>query len=196
MDLGISIYSVLMIVFGLLGVFKGYKVFRLYLTISAFILGFYIGFKIFSGLEAQLHIVLSVILGIVLGLISYGVYKLGIFLIFFGITAEVSKGLIIYLGLDLGTYKDLVIIVFSLIVGLLLLIFKVEKMILVFATASVGAAYTIFGVLSLKNAALSMADANVFEDLSKIFWAEPLFLIGFIALTAIGIFFQFKTDLK
>ena len=184
-----------MIVFGLLGVFKGYKVFRLYLTISAFILGFYIGFNIFSGVEAQLHIILSVILGIVLGLISYGVYKLGIFLIFFGITAEISKGLIIYIGLDLGIYKDLVII-FSLIIGLLLLIFKVEKMILVFATASVGSAYTIFGFLSLKNATLSMAKANVFGDLSKIFLAEPLFLIAFLALTAIGIFVQVKTDLK
>ncbi len=185
-----------MIVFGLIGVFKGYKVFRFYLTISAFILGFYIGFNIFSGLNPQLHIIFSAALGVILGLISYGVYKLGIFLIFFGITTEISRGLIIYLGLDLGTSKDLIIIIFSFIVGLLLIIMKVEKMILVFATALVGSAYTIFGVLSIKNAALSMADANIFQDLSKIFWAEPLFLIGFLALSAIGIFTQVKKDLK
>jgi hypothetical protein len=188
-----TIYSAILIVIGLIGVFRGYKVFKIYLALSAFILGFFFGFRILAGQDVAWQIGGSVIIGLLLGVISFTIYKVGMFIIFAALSAELVRWGIVYFGWNLGVYQDWTVLILSILFGATMLVLGIEKFIVILATAIGGAAYVVLGFVAIRSNSFPVNNYNVFMDLTKLLAAEQMFLIGYAALVFFGILFQLKT---
>lgn len=195
MEISGGVLSIILIIIGLIGVLAGYKAFKIYLAISAFIFGFFLGSKLLLAQDDIVIFVGSIIIGLILGGISYLVYKLAVFLVFAAITYELSTFAIANWGWDLGTYADITIIAFSVIVGLVFIVLKVEKLLLIFLTSLIGSSYILIGALSLNIGNITIGNINLINQISVLIGGQYMYLIMYIALVAFGIYIQLRSSI-
>jgi len=191
--MGNLIFNSILIVLGLIGLFRGFKLFKIYLALSTFVLGFFFAFNILQGQDQTLQLGGSLVIGVLLGLTSYAIYKLGMFLIFMSLSAELVRSGITYFAWDLGVYYNWAILVTSVIIGATMLVLGIEKIVLILATSLGGAAYIVLGAAAVMKESFPVGSYNVFVDLTALLGTDQNFLIVYIILVIIGVIFQVKT---
>lgn len=191
--MGNLIFNSILIVLGLIGLFRGFKLFKIYLALSTFVLGFFFAYNVLQGQDQTLQLGGSILIGTLLGVTSYAIYKLGIFLIFMSLSAELIRNGITYFAWDLGGYYNWVVLATSVIIGATMLVLGIEKIVLILATSLGGAAYIVLGVAAFMKEAFPVGSYNVFVDLTALLGTDQNFLIVYIILVVIGVIFQIKT---
>ena len=189
--------SIIFMVIGLLGVLAGYKTFKIFLAVSAFIFGFNLGFQFFPQLAYLLRIVLAFLTGAILGLLSYFIYKIGIFLMLTALGMELARLGITALGINPGLITDLSVLIIGIVIGVVALIFKIEKFAIIIATTIGGAAYFIIGLMPFVHKDFVLSNFySLFNNLSLILEKDIVLTIVFIVLVVIGLVVQFKTNFE
>jgi hypothetical protein len=191
--MGNLIFNSILIVLGLIGLFRGFKLFKIYLALSTFVLGFFFAYNILQGQDQTLQLGGSLVIGVLLGLTSYAIYKLGMFLIFMSLSAELVRSGITYFAWDLGVYYNWAILATSVIIGATMLVLGIEKIVLILATSLGGAAYIVLGAAAAMKESFPVGSYNVFVDLTALLGTDQNFLIVYIILVIIGVIFQVKT---
>lgn len=191
--MGNLIFNSILIVLGLIGLFRGFRLFKIYLALSTFVLGFFFAYNVLQGQDQMLQLGGSLVIGVLLGVTSYAIYKLGMFLIFMSLSAELVRSGITYFAWDLGGYYNWAILASSVIIGATMLVLGIEKIVLILATSLGGAAYIVLGVAALMKESFPVDSYNVFVDLTALLGTDQNFLILYIILVFIGVIFQIKT---
>lgn len=190
------VLSVVLMAIGLVGVFAGYKMFKLFLAVSGFILGFNFGSQLFADPTSVNAILVGTVIGLVIGSISYMVYKLGIFVSMSFLSMEVARVVAQSFNIPANQMNEVGYLVVGVALGALAMILKIEKYILIVITTISGACYFIIGLLPLvvKGTALP-ANLNLFGNLGKTMVETPVLLVVFAVLVLLGILFQYQVNI-
>lgn len=165
----------------LAGCFFGYKLMKFWIAVAGFMLGFVLGDVICSLLKVEsfgIFFLIGAVVGIVLAIVSFKLYKAGIFLLGAVLGGGIS-------ALVLGTqewWHILVAVLIGLAVGSLAVV--AVKPVVIFSSAISG------GLSTLQTAgALFLLDTLTTS-------ASTIILVGGIVLAAAGIVVQFMTNKK
>lgn len=138
-----------LIVYGLVVGLAGFRIFRLFLSLSLFIVGFFIGQAI--GVQNNAGETGALLIGILVGFVFSGVgwalYRFGI-LLAGGIVGGVLAFLVTSSVAGLDSTTSIVIIVVAIVIGALLAI-AANKWLVIVATAIAGAAGIVIGAAAL-----------------------------------------------
>jgi hypothetical protein len=189
-----NILALVVIVLGLLGVLAGYKIFKIYLAVSSFLIGFNFTWQFLSNQRVEFWMVLAgaMLVGFILALISFALYRLGIFILAVAIITETVRFMLTSLGVNLGDLTFWISLAIGVVVGVIALILRVDKFLIILATSVVGSAYAIMGINIYLQGKFELTNANIFNYLMTVITGSPILLISFLALVAIGILVQIK----
>lgn len=191
--MGSIFYAIVLILLGIIGTLRGFKVFKIYLALSTFVLGFFFGWGILAGQSQSVQIIGSLIVGVLLGLVSFAIYKLGMFLIFFAISSELARYGIAYFNIDLGMFQNWVVLILSVIFSSIMLALGIEKIILIIVTSIGGSAFILLGCVALKDNVYPIQNINIFRDLTDLVNKDSWYLIIYLVLVFVGMVFQLRT---
>lgn len=190
------VISIILMVIGLIGLLAGYKIFKLFLALSAFIFAFNLAFNLLPEMDYTVRIVICIVTGAAAGVFSFFVYRIGIFLMWTALAMELARLGIESFKLDLGTYREIGIIVIGVIIGVSALVFQIEKFAIIIATTLGGSAYFIMGLMPFLNKDVVFDSfLNVFSNLSQILEQDKVLTVVFIVLVLIGVGVQLQTNL-
>lgn len=190
--------SLTAVLVGIAFCFYGYRVFLVLLPIWGFFAGFWLGAEAITWLFGTgfLSTVTGWIVGFLVGLsgaiLSYLFYLVGVAFVAGSIGAALGSGLMAAFGLDGGFLVALVAIIVAVAFALVVLIFNVQKFVIVALTAFAGANLLVAGGLlffrripldELRNA--GNAIAPVLQD--SWFWS-----LAWIVLAVIGLVVQLQ----
>lgn len=182
---------------GLAIAFNGYRLFLFLLPIWGFFFGFGLGAQTIQALfgEGFLATTTSWVVGFVVALIfavlSYLFYMIGVALFAGSIGYGLGVGLMGLIGIQMGFLVWLVGIVLAVIVAGLVIIFNVQKWVIILLTALAGAG-VIIGTFLMVLGVVSPADMGsgaVRAAIGDSFW----WLLGFIILAVLGFLAQVRT---
>jgi hypothetical protein len=186
MDASIGLAALGAIALGLVQCFFGYRIFRVILGITGFILGGLLaGYLVYGLTQSQLFAVIAGVIGGLIGAgLMAGLYVVGVFLIgaFFG---GMAVSALITLGG--GTPQAWVVVILAIVVGVLAVM--LQKPVIVVATAFLGSWWAVTGIAALTGAV----------ELGS-FQAVPLglkdagagWLVGWLVLGIVGLVVQFR----
>jgi predicted flap endonuclease-1-like 5' DNA nuclease len=181
--------------FGLALVFAGYKFFRFLLPIWGFFFGLFLGAQSIQVLFNQgfLATVSSWLVGFVVGLIfavlSYPFYLFAVGIIAASLGYLVAIGVWLWLGLRFGFVMWIVAVLVSLAFIAVTFLLKLQKWVIVVATAILGAGL-IVTVLTAFFHPLALLLENPVQVMLK---TSPLMLILFLVLVILGIIVQARS---
>ncbi len=187
--------GLLFMALGLLGVLAGYKMFKIFLSLSGFIIGFNFTLQLFTDSSSILAILVATAVGLFIAIISYTVYKLGIFISLTVIGMEFSRAGLAPLGIQFNGMNELVYLIIGIIFGASALVFQIEKFILIITTTITGAAYFIMGLIPFVAADVVLkANPSLFKEIGPVMTTRPILLVVFVALLVIGLLIQFQSN--
>jgi hypothetical protein len=196
MFLEVLFFSALAILVGLAFTFLGYQFFRILLPIWAFFVGLWLGVgataAIFGGgfLTSALGLVLGFFIGLVLAALSYFVYSVAVVLFGASLGYTLGAGLMLLIGFDPGFISWLVGMVFAVAFGLMFIVGKFPKIVIIVGTALAGAMAVfagiliLFGVIPPESLGLGFAKPIVSNSF--------LLTVGWITLAVIGMATQYS----
>lgn len=177
---------------GLVGAFFGKKLFRIFLPIAAFLFGAGLIFNLTDGSGGVVQLGLGVGLGLFLAILTFLFYRIGFFLFFIAVGFFLFSllGSIFPFAESVGLLGTLI---FGSIFGLIAMFSKLDDLLIIAASAFLGANYVVLGVMA---SAVRQVDLfNVSSTLEKYQFTE-IASIAFIAiyfLTLVGGFlYQWK----
>jgi len=144
---GTVLVAILTIIFGLLNCFFGYRIFRFMLALWGLVLGAYAGATLAGNLAGGelLWVIVGGVVGAILGAILMSLlYFLGVFVVGAAAGAVLANAIGVAIGIDMPT---LVVIIVAVVVGIIALI--LQRLVLILATAFLGAWAVVSGALSL-----------------------------------------------
>jgi hypothetical protein len=184
--------AIILIAFGLLNCFFGYRIFRFLLAVYGFILGAVVGFVVASNLAAgqTLWLVVGAVVGGLVGaLLMVLLFFVGVFVVG-GLAGLLLAGLInTAAGVTLPT---VVVIIIAVIMGIVALI--LQRVVLILATAFSGAWAVVAGAEALITGQ-TLSFQLFTQSLSQQPTSSPLLLIlvAWLALSVVGAVVQFLT---
>lgn len=143
------ILALMLILIGLLGVYSGYKFFKIYLSIIAFIFGFVFVATLFDTISI-LSMIIAFIGGLIFSSLSFVFYKLAVFIAFASFGASFGAWFLVnYLHLDNQLWTNVLGAVIGFGIALFMVIIKLDKIAIIIITTLLGAYYIITGLSGL-----------------------------------------------
>lgn len=175
------------IALGLVQCFFGYRIFRVILGITGFILGGLLaGYVVYNLTESQL---LSIIAGLVGALIGAGLmagfYKLGVFLIGALFGGMAVSALFALVG---GSPPTWVVVILAIVVGVLAVLF--QKLMIVMATSFLGSWWAVSGIAAIMGV-IQLPSLQGFPPGLRS--APAGWLIGWFVLGIVGFIVQYRS---
>ncbi len=185
----LQIGAVLSIVLGLMSCFAGYRLFRVVLAVAGFFAGAALAGGLFWTFFPQQPQFVAVIVGLVGGII--GAVLLGFFYFAGVFVAGVALGVLLgsIISVNLGWQRVLASIILGLLCGILAL--AMQKLLIVIATAFIGAWSVLGGVALLMGWALPMELVRQ----PPVFWSTnwgTAFLVAWLVLGGFGVAVQYQ----
>jgi hypothetical protein len=191
------VISLILMAVGMAGLLAGYKIFKLFLAVSAFIFAFNLAFSVLPQMDYTVRIVLCVVAGAIAGILCFYIYKVGVFLIWTALAMEVARLGIDHFGWNLGANRDLAIIVIGVIVGGAALVFEIEKLAIIVATSVAGAGYVVLGLTPFIHKEITFSSfLNIFSNLSGVLQKDNVLTVIFVVLLVIGLVVQVRSNLE
>jgi hypothetical protein len=185
------------LLFGTALLFAGYRFFIVLLPIFGFVLGFIVGAQAVQGLfgDAFLATVTSWVVGFVVALVfavlAYLVYIFAVGIIAFGLGYAVVEGFFQALGFSPGFLVWLIAVVVGIVVAGGALVLNVQKLVIIVATAVLGAGTILATFLYLFG---GVPESQIGQNPVHIaLQASPFWTISFIVLAVLGIAAQLAT---
>jgi hypothetical protein len=187
------------LLFGLALAFAGYRLFLVLLPIWGFFFGFVFGAQAIQAIfgEAFLATVTSWVVGFIVAVIfaalAYLFYIFAVAIISFSLGYSATIGVLTALGMPLlgGLIAWLIAVVVGIALAVVVLRFNIQKLVIEFATAFMGAA-SIVGVFVLL---FGGPAAQIMENPVKfVLNTSPFWLIVFIVLGIVGFAAQFMNN--
>jgi hypothetical protein len=182
------------LLFGSALLFAGYRFFIVLLPIFGFFLGFVVGAQAIQNLfgDAFLSTVTSWVVGFIVALLfavlAYVAYVFAVAIISFGLGYAVVEGLFQAIGVNPGFFVWLVAVIVGIIVAGAALVLNVQKLVVIVATAILGAGTIIATFLYLFG---GVPETQIGQNPVRIaLQASPFWTISFIVLAVLGIAFQ------
>jgi hypothetical protein len=190
---GTVLVAILTIAFGLLNCFFGYRIFRFMLALWGLVLGAYVGATVAGNLaDGQLlWVIVGGVVGAILGAVLMSLlYFLGVFVVGAAAGAVLADAVGVAAGIDMPT---LVVIIVAVVVGIIALI--LQRVVLILATAFLGAWAVVSGALSLL-AGTSTTPAELYGDAVQAGELLPglpalVVLLAWLVLALLGAVTQF-----
>jgi len=190
---GTVLVAILTIAFGLLNCFFGYRIFRFMLALWGLVLGAYVGATVAGNLaDGQLlWVIVGGVVGAILGAVLMSLlYFLGVFVVGAAAGAVLADAVGVAAGIDMPT---LVVIIVAVVVGIIALI--LQRVVLILATAFLGAWAVVSGALSLL-AGTSTTPAELYGDAVQAGQLLPglpslVVLLAWLVLALLGAVTQF-----
>ncbi len=185
-NITISLVALGAVVLGLAQCFFGYRILRVILGITGFILGGLLaGYLVFSLTQSQLFAVIAGVIGGLIGAgLMAGLYVIGVFLLgaFFGGMAASAL-----LTLGGGSPQLWVVAILAIAAGVVAVL--LQKPMLVVATAFLGSWWAVTGVAALTGA----VELGGFQAVPLVLKdASAGWLIGWLVLGIVGLIVQFR----
>ena len=188
--------ALIALIFGLIVLMNGYKLFLILLPVWGFIFGFVLGADTLQALFGQAFLatvtswVVGFVVGAVFAVLSYLFYIVAVALFSFGVGYGLGVGLMGLIGLETGLIPWLVGVVAGVAIAAVVIIFNLQKWVIMLGT-SLGGAAAIIGTFLMMFGVISPADfgaGGVREVMGdSIFW-----LIGFLVLFVVGFLAQYR----
>ncbi len=184
--------------FGLALCFAGYRLFLVLLPIWAFVFGFGLGAQTVQAIfgQAFLATVTSWAVGFIVAalfaILAYLFYIAAVALIAGSLGYAAAVGLLTAIGLDFGLIVWLIGIVVAVVLAVVVLRFNIQKIVIEFATAFLGAGAIIGTFVALFS---GITSAALLQTATKwVLQNQPLWLIVFIVLGVVGLVAQIRND--
>jgi hypothetical protein len=180
--------------------FWGYRVFLVLLPIWGFFAGLWLGANatmlLFGDgfLATTTGWVVGFIVGIILAVLSYLFYMIGVALVAGAIGWALASGLLAAIGLDGGIIVFIVSLISAIVIVGIVLLFDIQKYVIIVLTALGGAnAIILSALLLLGKVTIDMLQAN--GDPIKPILADSWFWgLVWLVLAGLGIFFQTRNN--
>jgi len=192
--------SIIAALVGLAFCFCGYRIFLVLLPIWGFFAGFWLGATvismIFGGgfLGTVTGIVVGFIAGIIFAVLSYLFYIVGVAIIAGAIGGVLSSGIMGALGFDPGFLTTIFTIAGAILVGILALIWNLQRYVISVIFAVIGAAAVVLSALLLfgqTSLDLIRAGNNLIEPILQASW---LAILAWLILAVAGFVYQLLRD--
>ena len=189
--------SMIALLVGLVIAFNGYRLFLVLLPIWGFFFGFGLGAQtiqtLFGGgfLATTTSWVVGFVVALVFAVLSYLFYMVGVALFAGSIGYALGVGLMGLIGLDTGFLAWLVGIIVAVIVAAVVILFNIQKWVIILLTA-LGGAGVLIGTFLMALGVVSVNDLGagaVSAAIGNSFW----WLLGFIVLVVLGFGAQIRT---
>lgn len=187
--------GVIGLLFGAALTFFGYRLFLFLLPIWGFFFGLGLGAQTMQALfnTGFLATISSWVVGFVVGsifaLLSFVFYTFAVGIISGSLGYVLTIGLLTWIGLDYGFIPWLIGIVVALVTAFVTIRFNLQKLVVIAATAILGAG-TVFGTLLLM---YNPAAALLENPVQLLLRTSPFLLILFILVAVFGVFVQIGT---
>ncbi len=190
--------SMIALLVGLVIAFNGYRLFLVLLPIWGFFFGFGLGAQtiqtLFGGgfLATTTGWVVGFVVALVFAVLSYLFYMVGVALFAGSIGYALGVGLMGLIGLDTGFLAWLVGIILAVIVAAVVILFNIQKWVIILLTA-LGGAGVLIGTFLMALGVVSVNDLGagaVSAAIGNSFW----WLLGFIVLVVLGFLAQVRTS--
>lgn len=172
---------------GLLGAFWGKKLFRFFLPIVAFFFGLGLVLNLTNGTGSIVQLGIGAALGLFFAIMAFLFYKIG-FLIFF-----VGVGFFLFSVLtSLFSLGDSAIfglggaMVFGLVFGLIAMFSKLDDIVIILASAFLGANYVLLGLMSSAVRTVDIYNLQGSIEAHNFSTISSLFFLAIYLLTLIG----------
>ncbi len=186
------------LLFGLVLVFGGYRLFMVLLPIWGFFAGFLLGaqtmdFLFNAGFLATITgWVVGFFVGLLFALLSYLFYFIAVGIISFSLGYGVAVGILGWIGLDGGFLVWLIAVVVGIALALVVYFFNLQKYAIIVATAVGGTGVIIYTLLAMFYGALAVSLLNnpVGLAIENSFW----WLLFFLVVAGLGIVIQIQAN--
>jgi hypothetical protein len=189
--------ALIALTFGLIVMMNGYKVFLILLPIFGFIFGFVLGAQTLQALFGIgfLATVTSWAVGFVVGavfaVLSYLFWIVAVALWSFGIGYGLGVGLMGLFGLSSGILPWLVGVVAGVALAAVVIIFNLQKWIIMLGTAALGSA-TVIGTFLMMFGVIRPIQFSA-GGVKDVMANSPFWLIAFLVLFVVGALAQYRT---
>ena len=198
MSFEIFCMSMIALLVGLIIAFNGYRLFLVLLPIWGFFFGFGLGAQtiqaLFGGgfLATTTSWVVGFVVALVFAVLSYLFYMVAVALFAGSVGYALGVGLMGLIGFQMGFVAWIVGIILAVIVAGVVILFNIQKWVIILLTALGGAGVIIatflmvFGVVSPSD----LGSDAVRAAMGNSFW----WLLGFIVLAVLGFLAQFRAS--
>jgi hypothetical protein len=190
--------AMIALLFGLALCFAGYRLFLILLPIWGFVFGFGLGAQTVQVIfgEAFLATVTSWVVGFIVAAIfavlAYLFYIVAVALIAGSLGYAAAVGLLTAIGLDFGFIVWLIGLAAGVVLAVVVLRFNIQKIVIELATAFLGAGAIIGTFVALFS---GVSSSQLIQIGTKwVLQNQPLWLIVFIVLGALGLVAQIRND--
>jgi hypothetical protein len=193
----LAIASMIVLFFGFVLAFSGYRFFMFLLPIWGFFAGFGVGAQmiqaLFGGgfLSTATSWVVGFVVAVIFAVLSYLFYFFAVALIGGSLGYALGVGLMQAIGLDFGLIVWLVGIVAAIVIGILVLVLNIQKWVIIVATALLGAG-VIVGTFLFLFGGLPSAQL-VLNPVRHVLQTSPFWLIVFLVVAVLGGVAQYQT---
>ena len=178
----------------------GYRLFLVMLPIWGFFAGFWVGAQAIALLFGDGF--LATLLGwgagffggLLFAVLSYLFYMVGVAVIAAGFGAALASGLLSAFGLGDGFLGTIIIVAVAVILALLVLIFNVQKYVIIAITSLGGANLVVAGVLLFLGRITLESLAEAGSTIRPIVQDSWLWLIVWLVIAGVGIVGQLRTS--
>jgi len=190
--------AMIALLFGLAVCFAGYRLFLVLLPIWGFVFGFGLGAQTVQVIfgDAFLATVTSWVVGFIVAVIfavlSYLFYIFAVALIAGSLGYSAAVGLLTAIGMDFGLIVWLIGLVAAVALAVVVLRFNIQKIVIELATAFLGAGAIVGTFVALFS---GISSTQLVQAGTKwVLQNQPLWLIVFIVLGALGLVAQIRND--
>lgn len=189
--------AMIALLFGLAVCFAGYRLFLMLIPIWAFFFGFGLGAQTVQVIfgDAFLATITSWVVGFITALVfavlSYLFYIFAVALIAGSLGYSAAVGLLTALGMNFGFIVWVIGLVAAVALAVVVLRFNVQKIVIQFATAFLGAGAIIGTFVALFSGVRS---TELVQLGTRWVLQNPLWLIVFVALGVLGLVAQIRND--
>ena len=193
----LAISSVIVLFFGFVLAFSGYRFFMFLLPIWGFFAGFGVGAQTIQALFGEGFLstatswVVGFIVAVIFAMLSYLFYYCAVALIGGSLGYALGVGLMQAIGLDFGFIVWLVGIVAGIVIGVLVLVLNIQKWVIIVATALLGAGVIVGTFLFLFG---GLPSAQLVQNpVRHVLQTSPFWLIVFLVVAVLGGVTQYQT---
>lgn len=186
------VFALLSGLIGLMLVFGGYRLARLFIPIIGFLAGLELGGAVISNMQSTpflgtlAGVTVGLIAGVIFALLAYAYYYLAVVILTGSLGYLVGSSFILLLGFQPGFLSAMIGLAVGVVFGLMAVFGNAAKYLLIIATAAAGAIATVGGVLLLFNQipldAYSLGTANIAIGNSFI-WTVVTLILAIVGIS-------------
>jgi hypothetical protein len=194
--LAMACAGLIALLFGTILAFSGYRLFIILLPIWGFFFGLALGAQTIQVLfgDAFLATVTSWVVGFIVALLfaalSYMFYFFAVALISGALGYGITVGILTWIGLNFGVLVWIIGLVAGIALAIIVLVFNIQKWVVIAATSVLGAAVVVATIILLFN-----PSADVLANPIQSAWnTSPLLTLLFLVIAVLGLIFQIRSN--